>query len=41
MPNPYLDKESILFQTIHFSISTQFKSQKHFYLKLFNLVKQF
>ena len=28
----------VLFQTIQFSISTQFNYQKHFYFKLFNLV---
>ena len=31
----------VLFQTIQFSISTQFKYEKHFYFKLFSLVKQF
>ena len=31
----------VLFQTIQFSISTQFNCQKHFYFKLFSLVKQF
>ena len=30
-----------LFQTIQLSISTQFKCEKHFYFKLFSLVKQF
>ena len=35
MPNPFLRKYSILFQTIQFSISTQFNCQKHFYFKLF------
>ena len=29
------------FQTIQFSMSTQFNYQKHFYFKLFSLVKQF
>ena len=33
-PNPFLCKYSVLFQTIQFSISTQFKCQKHFYFKL-------
>ena len=28
-------KNPVLFQTIHFSISTQFNCQKHFYFKLF------
>ena len=31
----------VLFQKIQFSVSTQFKSQKHFYFMLFSLVKQF
>ena len=31
----------VLFQTIQFSMSTQFSSQKHFYFKLLNLFKQF
>ena len=31
----------VLFQTIHFRISTQFNCQKHFYFKLFRLFKQF
>ena len=34
-PNPFLCKESVLFKTIQFSISTQFNFQKHFYFKLF------
>ena len=34
-PNPFLCKYSILFQTIQFTISTQFNCQKHFYFKLF------
>ena len=34
-PNPFLYKLSILFQTVQFSISTQFNCQKHFYFKLF------
>ena len=29
------------FQTIQFSINTQFNCQKHFYFKLFSLIKQF
>ena len=37
MPNPFL----YLVQTIQFSISTQFNGQKHFYFKLYNLIKQF
>ena len=37
MPNPFLCK-SVLFQTIQFSISTQFNCQKHFYFKLFKLL---
>ena len=35
MSNPFLYKLTVLFQTI------QFNSQKHFYFKLFSLVKQF
>ena len=31
----------VLFQTIQFSISTQFECEKHFYFKLFGIVKQF
>ena len=31
----------VLFQTIQFSISTQFNREKHFYFKQFSLVKQF
>ena len=41
MLNPFLYKQSVLFQAIHFSISTQFNCQKYFYFKLFSLVKQF
>ena len=33
--------KNIFIQTIQFSISTQFNYQKHFYFKLFSLVKQF
>ena len=33
--------KTVLFQTYQFSISTQFNCQKHFYFKLFSLVKQF
>ena len=35
------DSVDVLFQTIQFSMSTQFNCQKHFYFKLFSLVKQF
>ena len=35
MPNPFLYKYSILFQTIQFSMSTQFNCQKDFYFKVF------
>ena len=34
-PNPFLYKQSVLFQTIQFSMSTQFNCQKQFYFKLF------
>ena len=40
-PNPFLCKWIDLFQTIQFSISTQFDCQKRFYFKLLSLVKQF
>ena len=40
MPNPFLQKTT-LFQTIQFSMSTQFNYQKHFYFKLFGLFKKF
>ena len=33
--------KTVSFQTIQFSISMQFNCQKHFYSKLFSLVKQF
>ena len=41
MPNAFFKQITVLFQTIQFSMSTQFNCQKHFYLKLFSLVKQF
>ena len=41
MPNPFLCKWSVLFQTIQISMRTQFNCQKHFYVKLFRLFKQF
>ena len=41
MPNPLLYKWTVLFQTIQFSISTQFKCQKLFFFKLVNKVKWF
>ena len=31
----------VLFQTIQFSMTTQFNCQKYFYFKLFSLLKQF
>ena len=34
-------KKIVLFKKIQFSISTQLKCEKHFYFKLFSLVKQF
>ena len=40
-PNLFLYKQSVLFQTIQFSPSTQFNCQKHFYFKLLSLFKQF
>ena len=40
MPDPFLFKLSVLFQTIYLSMSTQFV-KKLFYFKLFSLVKQF
>ena len=33
MTNPFHSKKSVLFQTIHFSMSTQFNFQKHFDLQ--------
>ena len=41
MPNSFLCKKSVLFQTIQFSMTTLFNCQKHFYFKLFSLFKQF
>ena len=41
MPNPFLYKDTVLFQTVQFSLSTLFNCQKHFYFKLFCLFKQF
>ena len=41
MPNPFLYKQSVLFQAIQLSMNTQFNCQKHFYIKVFSLVKQF
>ena len=38
IPNPFY---AVLFQTIQFSMSTEFNCQKHFYFMLFSLVKQF
>ena len=35
MPNSFLCKQSVLFQTIQFGMSTQFNCQKHFCFKLF------
>ena len=40
MPNPFLYK-IVPFQTIQYSIGTQFNCQKDFHFKLFSLVKQF
>ena len=40
-PNLFEYKQSVIFKTIQFSMSTQFTFQKHFYFKLFSLVKQF
>ena len=33
--------QSVVFQRIQFSMSTQFNCQKYFYAKLFSLFKQF
>ena len=41
MTNPFLYEKPVLLQMIQFSIGTEFYSQKHFYFKLFSLVKQF
>ena len=40
MPNPFLYILTVLFQTIQFSISIQFKCQKQFDLKLFTFVNK-
>ena len=40
MPNPFLCIQIVLFQTIQFTINTQFKCQKQFYFKLFSLVNK-
>ena len=37
MPNSFLYIQSVLFQTFQLSISTQFKCQKQFYFKQFNM----
>ena len=39
-PNPFLCKYLVLFQTIQFSMNTQFNCQKYFYFQLFSLIKQ-
>ena len=41
MPNPFLCKQTVIFQTIQLSLSTPSNCQKHIYFKLFCLVKQF
>ena len=38
IPNPFLWKWTVLFQTIQFCISTQFNCQKQLYFKLFSWV---
>ena len=40
-PKLFLCKYPVLFQAVQFSISTQFNCRKHFYFKLFSLVKDF
>ena len=40
MPNAFLFEQTVLFQTMQFSISTRFNCQRHVYFKLFGLVKQ-
>ena len=40
MPNTFLYKRTVLFQTIQFDISTKFNDQKHFYFKLASQVSQ-
>ena len=37
MPNPFLYKQSVLFQTIQFILGIK----KHFYFKLFSFVRHF
>ena len=41
MPNPFLYKWTVLFQTIWFNISTQFDCETYFYFKQLSIVKQF
>ena len=36
----FIFMQIVLFQTIQYSMSTQFNCQKHFYFKLFSLFKQ-
>ena len=40
-PDPFYTNKSVLFQTIYLGMSTRFNCQKHFYFKLFSLIKQF
>ena len=40
IPNPFLYIKTVLFQTIQFSSSMQFKWQKQIYFKLFSLVNK-
>ena len=41
MPNPFYTNKQLYFKQFILGISTQFNCQKHFYFKLFSLVKQF
>ena len=41
IPNSFLYKQKVLFQTIQFSISMQFNCEKCFYFEIFSLIEQF
>ena len=41
MPNPFLWKYSVLFQTVQFNMSSQFNCQKQFHFNQFRWIKQF
>ena len=41
MPITFLFRKTVLFQTFHFSLSTQDNCKEYFYFMLLNFVKQF